>query len=118
MASREAIETISDSTDKILIDMWMDLNPTVYYRNGKPYGAIAKMRDEDGIVWISSMTVGNGKFTKNMLRDIIRVYNTTSIGVLFAKDSDTQDVIARHLEGYAFMFSETDTHVVAIHIKE
>ena len=46
---------------------WLDMKPTMYYRNGLPFGLIAIEHSKGGII-INSIAKNDEKFTFEMLR--------------------------------------------------
>ena len=84
---------------------WVELQPHVYYKDGKPYGLIGTVIS-DSITYIASTTthVDNG-FTIGMIRDIIRLYNNSTI-CLITESKDHQDLIRRSLSRFKFEFED------------
>ena len=89
-------------------DSWMILSPTVYYRDGMPYGLIATLVKSDGVKYVAS-TVSNKElpFTIGMLRDIILMYKECRI-CLLTDVVEKQDMIRRCLDKYKFEYKYID----------
>ena len=98
MTSIEEIRYILNGDDSY--EHWISLNPTVYYKDNKPYGLIALV-EYDGILHIASTVYGvHNKFTLGMYKDIIKLNNTQKICILFENNSINTKEIASLLEKY------------------
>ena len=89
---------------KELLDSWITLKPTVYYKDSKPFGLIALVNDYYIVSTVSEPTLN---FTIAMIKEIKRLYNTQAI-CLITDDDEYQDLIARSLSRYEFEFETID----------
>ena len=99
MSYEEELESIVGEDN---IHGWIVLNPTVYYKNGKPYGLISEFECNDETI-ILSCAKENGYFSLSMLKRIFEIYNSRDI-VIVTDDVDSQDKIKEVLTKYGFTF--------------
>ena len=80
---------------------WELLMPKVYYKDGKPHGVIGYTQ-EPTLTTVYSMSL-NDIFTVGMLRDIIRLYNSSNL-CLITDSPDAFEHIKKVLGRYDFAF--------------
>ena len=95
---------------------WSELKPKIYYLNGEPYGLIGIGTSIDGVTIVASTTLyPELPFTVGMLRDIIKVYNESSI-LLITDYEPAQEVIRKVLDKYNFTYEYKDNVMYSTHI--
>lgn len=97
---------------------WLLLNPIVYYKDQAPYGVIGTHHAEDNVCYIASSTRNPSiPFTKNMIRDIIRLYKQHSV-CLISGDKNSWGRLASALSRYHFTYTYGEDVMYAHHFKE
>ena len=97
------------------VDAWLVLNPTVYYKKGEPYGLIAESHKVDDCIYIVSTTRNTEEpFTKNMIRDIIRLYKQHSV-CLITDYEPAQEKIRSFLTRYGCTYKTIDGVLYSYH---
>lgn len=87
---------------------WAVMNPRVYYKKGKPFGLIGQAEGEDGILYLACMVEDVDKvFTIEMIKDIIRLYETRTICLITDVESK-QELIRKALSRYNFTYAYKD----------
>ena len=82
---------------------WLDLSPTVYLKDGKPYGLIG-YAEADGIKYVAATVPNpNDKFTISMIKDIMNLHSSGNI-CLVTDSTDHQEYMANILSRYNFRF--------------
>lgn len=95
---------------------WLLCNPTMYHIGSEPYGLM--FTDcQSGMTYIYGCARDNGKFTKDMIKRIISLYNTESVCLI--TDSKLHQLhIRKVLERYNFIFVDgEDGYLYSFHFK-
>lgn len=90
-------------------DHWFDLEPTIYYKDDKPFGLMAFIDNPADFTRYIAATVKNidQNFTISMLKDIIIQYEARPI-CLITDVASKQELIRRVLSRYDFEFHYKD----------
>ena len=111
-------EDIQEIVGEMYLQDWLLLSPTVYYKDGQPYGVIGTYYAHDDVQYIASSTRNPSiPFTKNMIRDIIRLYKQHSV-CLISGDKDSWGRLASALSRYHFTYTYGEDVMYAYHFKE
>ena len=87
---------------------WVKIDPKKYYKHGRLYGLIGTIEGVDGLLYVAAMVEDvDAKFTNEMFKDIIRLYNKRTICLVTDVESK-QKLIRRALSRYNFTFTYSD----------